>query len=131
MLASMNKQTAASNDNTPLVSAEWIPGQHALRDTWFPIAHSPHVSERPIRRIIHSQPYYLWREGNNVKAAEYAPNASIKKTSEFTAGSGFYPVLERYGYVWVWYGNPDNASEELIPNVPYLPRAAIAVCRVS
>lgn len=129
MLASMNKQTVASNENTPLVSAEWIPGQYTLRDAWFPIAHSPHVTEQPIRRIIHSQPYYLWREGNNVKAAEYAPNASIKKTSEFTAGSGFYPVLERYGYVWVWYGNPDNASEELIPNVPYLPRAGAKLPR--
>lgn len=111
-------------DTKALVSADWIPGQHAFRDAWFPIAHSPHVGKQAIRRIIHSQPYFLWREGATVKASEFTPTAKANHShfGEFTGGTGFYPVLERYGYVWVWYGNPNNASEELVPNVPYLPR---------
>src|SRR5690606_30969011 len=28
----------------------------------------------------------------------------------------------RYGYAWVWYGNPANADAALLPDVPYLPR---------
>lgn len=126
MLHEQVLSTSILDNNQPLVSADWIPGQFALRDTWFPIAHSPHVSSTPIRRIIHSQPYYLWREGNQPKAAEFHPStfsAHRKQASELTGGTGLYPVLERYGYIWVWYGNPDNASEALVPNVPYLPRA--------
>jgi hypothetical protein len=116
---------AAGPGSVPIISQEWIPGAHTLRDTWFPIAHSPHVKAVPIRRLIHSQPYYLWREGSRVLAAECHPgrrSAGVAYTG-FTGGSGYYPVLERYGYVWVWYGNPENASEELVPDVPYLPRA--------
>jgi phenylpropionate dioxygenase-like ring-hydroxylating dioxygenase large terminal subunit len=33
-------------------------------------------------------------------------------------------LVERYGYAWVWYGNPENAHVELMPDVPYLPREA-------
>jgi hypothetical protein len=117
-----------SPGSKPLVSQEWIPGAYNLRDTWFPIAHSPHVKARPIRRLIHSQPYYLWREGSRLRAAECHPaQAAAERVgyTVFTGGSGFYPVLERYGYVWVWYGDPDNAREELIPDVPYLPRMGV------
>lgn len=122
---------SVTSKKTALVSADWIPGEYALRDAWFPIAHSPHVSEQPIRRFIHSQPYFLWREANQLKASECSPflTSGSGITTEFTGGSGFYPVLERYGYVWVWYGNPDNASEELVPNVPYLPREGLKLPR--
>lgn len=116
----------------PIVSEEWLPGQVALRDTWFPIAHSPHVTAQPIRRMIHSQPYYLWRENGQLKAAEFHPvelQGPALKGSEFTAGSFYYPVLERYGYVWAWYGNPASADEELVPDVPYLPRAGMKLPR--
>ncbi|MFA7556170.1 MAG: hypothetical protein WCY88_18160 [Spongiibacteraceae bacterium] len=118
--------------NKPLVSADWIPGTTALRDTWFPIAHSPHVSNNPIRRLIHSQPYYLWRDNGRAHASEFHPitfQQQRVKATELTGGSGHYPVTERYGYVWVWYGNPQNCSEDLIPNVPYLPRAGAKLPR--
>lgn len=104
---------------------DWVPGEFSLRDAWFPIAHSPHVGKRAIRRTIHSQPYFLWRENGKAVAAEFHPHhmaAMRGKAGEFTAGSAYYPSLERYGYVWVWYGDPANASEALVPDVPYLPR---------
>ena len=44
-----------------------------------------------------------------------------RRASEFTGGTGTYPAIERYGYVWVWYGDPENASPELLPNVPHIP----------
>lgn len=122
----MNQEVADAQPSKPIVSEEWLPGKFALRDAWFPIAHSPHVTARPIRRLIHSQPFYLWRDGVKVVVGEFHPvqqRAPGATAGEFTAGAGLYPVLERYGYVWVWYGNPDNCDEALMPDVPYLPRA--------
>ena len=116
----------------PLVREEFVPGSFALSDAWFPIAHAPHVGRDPIRRYIHSQPFYLWREGGKAKAAEFHPTkmASLRNgASSFTGGSAYYPVLERYGYVWVWYGNPDNADLELVPDVPYLPMEGVKLPR--
>jgi hypothetical protein len=115
-----------------IVSQDFKPGSFALRDAWFPIAHSPHVTGVAVRRLIHSQPFYLWREGAVAKAAEFHPSrlsALRSQATEFTGGSGEYPVIERYGYVWVWYGNPENAAEGLLPDVPYLPRAGAKLSR--
>lgn len=104
---------------------DWLPTDYDLRDCWFPIAHAPDVNSRPVFRALHAQQVYLWRENGSAVAADHHPGESAAaraRSNEFTAGSGRYPVAEYYGYVWVWYGNPDQASEELIPNIPFLPR---------
>jgi hypothetical protein len=109
-----------------IVGQEWRPGNYDLRDTWIPVAHSPHVTGKPIRRMVHSHPVFLWRDGGRPLAAEFHPDALGSgqcRGGELTGGSGYFPVHERYNYVWMWYGNPDNAHEALIPDVPYLPRA--------
>jgi phenylpropionate dioxygenase-like ring-hydroxylating dioxygenase large terminal subunit len=83
------------------------------------------VRRRPVRRQIHGQPYWLWRDGGRLRAAEFRPDelpARRAAASEFTGGSGEYPLIERYGYAWVWYGNPEHADGALVPDVPYLPR---------
>ncbi|MDB5870464.1 MAG: hypothetical protein JWP96_2796 [Polaromonas sp.] len=120
---------AAMNADTPPVAPkkgrrDWNPGNYDLRDTWFPVTFSHLLSAQPLRRIIHSQPYYLWRENGVAQAAEMLPDLlahSKHLTTAFTGGSGRYPVIERYGYVWAWYGNPDNVDPLLIPHVPFLP----------
>ena len=104
---------------------DWLPADYDLRDTWFPVAHSRDVGAEPVRRVVHAQPYFLWRDRGVAKAAEFHPEKfaqSKRLASLFTGGSGYYPVIERYGYIWAWYGNPDNVSEELLPHVPYLNR---------
>lgn len=103
---------------------DWTPVNYDLRDTWFPVSHSRDVTQRPIRRIVHSQPYYLWRDDGKPVASEFRPDTpqpARARASAFTGGSGFYPVVERYGYVWVWYGNPDCADVSLLPHIPFLP----------
>jgi hypothetical protein len=103
---------------------DWTPINYDLRDTWFPVSHSRDVTQRPIRRIVHSQPYYLWRENGKPRAAEFRPDQLQQMrahASALTGGSGLYPVIERYGYVWAWYGNPDHADARLIPHIPFLP----------
>ena len=103
---------------------DWTPVNYDLRDTWFPVSHSRDVTERPIRRIIHAQAYFLWRDNGQACAAEFRPDqlAGLRhRTSAFTGGSGRYPVVERYGYIWAWYGNPDNADAALLPHIPFLP----------
>jgi phenylpropionate dioxygenase-like ring-hydroxylating dioxygenase large terminal subunit len=104
---------------------QWLPGTFALRDAWFPLAHAVHVGPDVIRREVHEQPYFLWRDGERVRATEYHPRlapAGRASLTEFTGGTGEYPVIELYGYAWVWYGNPANAHVDLVPDIPYLPR---------
>jgi hypothetical protein len=106
-------------------SRQWRPGSFALRDAWFPLIHTPEVGDRAVRREIHQQPYYFWRESGQIKAAEFRPEDLAMRgrdATEFTAGTGTYTVVERYGYAWVWYGNPANADPALLPDVPYLSR---------
>jgi phenylpropionate dioxygenase-like ring-hydroxylating dioxygenase large terminal subunit len=107
----------------------WRPGLVALRDAWFPIAHLPQVSEVPIRRLIHSQPYYLWREDGRVRVAEFHRDLLAERrdqASAFTGGAGDYPSACVYGMVWAWYGDPARADPALIPDIPFLPRDRVA-----
>jgi phenylpropionate dioxygenase-like ring-hydroxylating dioxygenase large terminal subunit len=95
-----------------------------MRDAWIPVGHSAHVSSRPTWRPLHSLRYFLWREQGAVRAAEFHPAELAQRraqASPFTGGTGDYPVIERYGMIWVWYGDPDNARETLLPNLPHVP----------
>jgi len=115
----------SSTDTIPgKVRGDWTPINYDLRDTWFPVSHSRDLGTRPIRRIIHAQPYYLWRDNGRAVAAEFHPHFPHKELTltAFTGGRGFYPLVERYGYIWVWYGNPDAADMQLLPHIPFLPQ---------
>lgn len=105
--------------------ADWTPTEFDLRDTWFAIAHARDVGPNPTRRILHRQACYLWRENGVIQATEFnpaQPPGAHSAPSAFTGGSGFYPVVEQYGYAWLWYGNPDHANEALLPHIPFLPK---------
>jgi phenylpropionate dioxygenase-like ring-hydroxylating dioxygenase large terminal subunit len=99
------------------------PGGFALRDTWFPIAHTLRIARQPLRRAIHGAPVIMWRDGSSVRATEDMPGTppQRRRESELTGGTGDYVTHDRYGYTWVWYGDPRNASPDLIPQVPHLP----------
>src|SRR5271168_4833604 len=114
---------SANASPVPKLSANsWTPHTIVLRDTWFPLAHADAVGERPVRRAIYSHPFYLWREKGAIIASEFHPREKVTRAaSELTGGTGRYPVLERYGYVWGWFGNPDAADEMHLPNLPFLP----------
>jgi Vanillate O-demethylase oxygenase C-terminal domain len=102
---------------------DWVPGRTPMRDAWLPIAHSAHVTGAPTWRPLHSLRYFLWREAGVLRASEFHPAdaTSGRHASAFTGGTGFYPVAERYGMVWVWYGDPDHARHTLLPNLPHMP----------
>lgn len=105
-------------------AGDWTPRNYDLRDAWFPVAHARDIGERPVRRIVHAQPYYLWREDGRIQAAEFRPDllpGMRRLATAFTGGTGLYPVFEKYGYVWAWYGDPDNADRSLAPNIPFIP----------
>jgi phenylpropionate dioxygenase-like ring-hydroxylating dioxygenase large terminal subunit len=46
---------------------------------------------------------------------------SRRPDSAFLDAAGDYPLIERYGYAWVWYGNPLNASSSFLPCIPHTP----------
>ncbi|MDE2464919.1 MAG: oxygenase [Alphaproteobacteria bacterium] len=100
----------------------WVPHKIQLRDAWFPLAHTFAVGDKPVRRSIYSHPYFLWRESGRVVASEFHPSEKqTRPASALTRGTGRYPVMEHYGYVWGWFGNPDAASESHLPSLPILP----------
>jgi hypothetical protein len=117
-------KTPLAPPNRPAPMRDWTPGIKPMRDAWVPIGHSTHIKSRPTWRPLHSLRYFLWREQGVLRAAEFHPSKleqSRKHASEFTGGTGYYPVAERYGMVWVWYGDPANARETLLPNLPHMP----------
>jgi hypothetical protein len=106
------------------ITTDFRPGSFALRDAWFPVVQSRLVGRRPLLRSIHGRPMYLSRANGALSVTEDSPRDRSRgrlRASEFTGGSGRYPTVERYGYVWVWYGDTDNASPDLVPCVPHLP----------
>jgi hypothetical protein len=118
------KDTESDTPASRRPQRDWVPGQTPMRDAWIPVAHSVHVTSNPAWRPLHSRRYFLWREQGALRAAEFHPAELMEKrarASEFTGGTGYYPAVERYGMVWVWYGNPDNARETLLPNLPHMP----------
>ncbi len=96
----------------------WRPGDFVLRNAWFAVAHSPDVSGRPLLRMVHSQPYRIWRgEDGRIQASTSRQNAGYTfDKARFEPA----PVSERFGHVWVWFGNVEDADTDLIPDIPFL-----------
>jgi phenylpropionate dioxygenase-like ring-hydroxylating dioxygenase large terminal subunit len=106
------------------ITSGFRPGRFALRDAWFPVLHSKLLRRRTVRRAIHGEPIFLSRENGLAVAHEDSPADRERgrfRRSAFTGGSGRWPTFERSGYVWVWYGDTDAASTELVPNLPHMP----------
>jgi phenylpropionate dioxygenase-like ring-hydroxylating dioxygenase large terminal subunit len=67
---------------------------------------------------------FFWRDEGALRATEDSPldrERDRRRRSEFTDQRGEYPMIERYGYAWIWYGDPAAASLELVPNIPHIP----------
>jgi phenylpropionate dioxygenase-like ring-hydroxylating dioxygenase large terminal subunit len=111
---------AAQRSQSP---SHFNPGEFALRDTWFPLLQSFRVGRRPVRRAMHGAPVIFWRDGDRIRATEDMPGTppQRRRQGELTHGTGEYITEQRYGYTWVWYGDPRSASVDLIPNVPHVP----------
>lgn len=119
---------AATSQATPsrsaAITAGFRPGAFVLRDTWFPVVQTVLIGRRPVQRVIHGRPVYICRENGGLAAYEDSPRdraRGYRRASEFTGGTGRYPLVERYGYAWIWYGDPASASADLVPCVPHLP----------
>jgi len=100
----------------------WVPHDLVMRDTWFPLAHAAGIGTRPVRRSVYSHPYFLWREDGVAVAADHHPNEGcMARGNPMTNAFGRYPVMEQYGIVWGWFGNPDAADPVHLPSLPFLP----------
>src|SRR3546814_2837326 len=82
--------------------------------TWFPLAHSSSIGQKPVRRAIYSHPYFIWRENGIAVASEFHPNErQTRDKSAYTDAHGRSPVMEPYGYLWGWLGRQDRKSTRL------------------
>src|SRR3546814_4059204 len=124
----MTSFQATLTTEPPFSETPWRPGEYALRDAWFPVAHTPTLSNCALHRTVHSQPYFLWRDDGIVRANNNHPGAPHKRPpSKFTDALGNYPVVNRYGHIWVWYGDPHHRSEEHTSELQSLMRISSAV----
>jgi hypothetical protein len=126
MLDTLHRPATAEPTPAPVLAARnnvnhWLPHDIVMRDTWFPLAHARSVGRKPVRRAVYSHPYYLWREHGKAVAAEFHPGEPPGIASELTGGTGRFPVIEHYGYVWGWFGNPAAADPAHLPSLPFLP----------
>src|SRR3546814_4298437 len=65
---------------------------------------------------------FLLRDDGIMRANNNHPGAPHKRPpSKFTYSLGNYPVVNRYGHIWVWYGDPHHADPALLPDIPFLP----------
>jgi vanillate O-demethylase monooxygenase subunit len=53
---------------------------------------------------------------NGAGACSHNPHGPIPPRAKVHA----YPTLERYGYVWLWPGDPSRADPDLLPEFPFL-----------
>src|SRR5271155_249892 len=103
---------------------DYRPGAFALRDAWFPVVHANMVRRNPKRRAIQGAPVWVWRDNGALRATEDSPadlERGRRRTSELTYGTGDSPLVEGYGHVWAWYGNPESSSPDLVPSVLHIP----------
>ena len=115
---------SASNDHGHGLA---VPRTSILLNTWVCICHIHLITRKPLSRPVNGAHCYLWRdESGLIHATEYQPgvttSASLSK-SAMTQGTGRYTTMEAFGFVWLWYGNPEAADEGLLPDIPYIPRA--------
>src|SRR3546814_19821591 len=93
----------------------WVPHDVVIRDAWFPVAHAHGVGKRPVRRAIYSHPIFLWREDGEVIACPFHPQTgSAHSEAGMVDAQLRYPVIEFYGYVWIWRSEARRVGKECV-----------------
>jgi hypothetical protein len=117
-------QPVAPTAGEPVAPAgvrDYRPGSIRFQNTWFPLVHARRLRRSVIRRAIHGEPVFVWRDQRGVLQAAAAGPADMERGqwegSRFTDEVGHYPVVDRYGYAWVWYGDPALAATMPVPDI--------------
>lgn len=101
------------------------PGAFALQDTWIPLGHTSQIRRRPMRRPLHGADVFLTRDRQGqVRASLTSPEQEQRggRVESWQSPDGRdLPLVERYGYAWIWYGAPERADVELLPSIPHVP----------
>ena len=112
------KLTQRMIDQTPLVLSRDDSGAiHALEDR---CAHrrAPLSAGKLVDGTVQC-PYHGWRydmAGTCVAMPSLGPGNAPRVNVTIRS----YPVRVRYGLVWIWWGDPDRADDDLIPDIPFL-----------
>ena len=69
-----------------------------------------------------------WIEGDSIRCSYHGMLVDCEGQCESMPGQtsinrldgiASYPVAERYGYIWFWPGDPREASEDQLPDMPW------------
>jgi len=112
------RPVARTIDGTPVVL--WRDATGKVRAMEDRCAHrrAP-LSEGKVVGGVLQCPYHGWCYdacGAVVKIPSLGPGGT--PPSRFTVDA--YPVVERYGIVWLWWGDPAHADSALLPEIPFL-----------
>lgn len=77
---------------------------------------------RGVRHLAFRSRRSFWRSTPSRDTASTRRERRRARAGLLADAAGSYPVVERFGYVWIWYGDPEDASDTLVPDVPFLPR---------
>lgn len=103
---------------TPIVL--WRDGAgvaHALEDRC-PHRRAP-LSEGRVRGGEIQCAFHGWRFDGRGRCVA-VPTLPAERTIPPAFGVRSFPVVERYGFLWLWWGEADAADEALLPDVPFL-----------
>lgn len=112
------KPVARMIDSTPIVLWRGRDGSVAAMEDRCVHRRAPLSAGTVIEGCVQC-PYHGWRydgDGVVVTIPSLGPGAS--PPTRFAATT--YPVVERYGIVWLWWGDAANADPALVPEIPFL-----------
>jgi nitrite reductase/ring-hydroxylating ferredoxin subunit len=112
------KPVARTIDSTEIVL--WRDRTGAVRAMEDRCAHrrAPLSAGRVVDGVLQCA-YHGWCcEGDGVVARIPSLGPGVSPPARFAVGT--YPVVERYGIVWLWWGDPANADEAYLPEIPFL-----------
>jgi phenylpropionate dioxygenase-like ring-hydroxylating dioxygenase large terminal subunit len=111
---------ARTIDSTPIVL--WRDSRGAVRAMEDRCAHrrTPLSAGKVVDGVLQCA-YHGWcydGDGTAVRIPSLGRGTSPPSRFAVTA----YPAVERYGIVWLWWGDPSTADEAFIPEIPFLAR---------
>ena len=112
------KPVARMIDSTPIVLWRGLDGTVAAMEDRCAHRRAPLSAGTVIDGCVRC-PYHGWSyDGDGVVVDIPSLGPGVAPPTRFAVPT--YPVVERYGIVWLWWGDAASANPALVPDIPFL-----------